>query len=310
MWRRYALTVGLPHTNHRNLAEARLLMEAGHAFWSALGEAIGTPVSRLRSAAGSSVYATIFFVEERYPAGRTLDTFLLDERLWLVVGIRSVSRLSTEAAIAFDTQERLGQDADPDESWWAMDAPPHPLLRFGSLFAGPDPSTGQLKVAAPSSAELAGLSPLAAGGGVSPIARHGKDTGRLGVIPDEWPSAGPAGAVETAYVIDPDRDTNATGLVYFANFVALAELGERLAVGALAGPDANRQAQAAKSRRVLWRRVAYYEQAAPSERVTIAASGFAPAQRSPTLGLRVQISRERDGALLSLSESRLALSWP
>lgn len=49
-WRAYVLTVGLPQTNARGLSETRLLMEAGHMFWQALGEELGgagLPVAQL-----------------------------------------------------------------------------------------------------------------------------------------------------------------------------------------------------------------------------------------------------------------------
>ena len=92
----FELTIGLPQTNYRGLAEPRLLMEACHVFWQALGEAIGRPISALRSAAGDPVYATIVYIDERFPDGRTLDQFRLDDRLRLFVELRAIRNLAVE----------------------------------------------------------------------------------------------------------------------------------------------------------------------------------------------------------------------
>lgn len=303
MWRRYPLTIGLPQTNHRNLSEARLLMEAGNFFWWALGEAIGQPISRLRAASGQPVYAPIYFIEERFPSNRSLATFRLDERLRFAVETRSVSKFAIEARVVFDTEDRLDPAALPEDGWWSCEAPPHPVLRFGSVFASVDPSSGQLKLAAPVNADLAALSPCASDEGASPIARHAKETGQLGVIPDDWPSLGPPEGVEVAYLIDKDRDTNATGLVYFANYVSFCELGERAMLDRLGSA-----ALGADERRLRWRRMAYYEHAGPSDRLLIRVSAFGSSGAGRATGLRFRIIRASDQALLCLSEALMTLA--
>ena len=65
----YDLTLGLPHTNRFGLWEPLLMMQAGHAQWQAIAEAIGKPLSLLRSRAGGEVYAAFYYIETTLPPG-------------------------------------------------------------------------------------------------------------------------------------------------------------------------------------------------------------------------------------------------
>ena len=300
MWRSYALRIGLPQTNHRQLSESRLLMEAANVFWWALGEAIGRPVSQLRSAADQPVYATIHYLEEQFPADQTLGTFGLDDRLRLFIDVRSFGTLSTEARVVFDREDRL---TSADDAWWSAE-PPHPAIRFGSLFATLE-SGKRLRPTRPANADLDRLSPLES----ETMPRRVRDaqrTGRLGLIPEAWACLDEA-PVTVGYTLDPDRDTNATGLVYFASYIAMLECGERAAMSRHTPAEAHSPPSA---RQLLSRRIAYVTNAEPEDQITVAVWRF----RSPThpqqLALRYRLTRAADDSLLCLSEAILALGAP
>ena len=295
MWRTYPLSIGLPQTNFRGFAESRLLMEACHLFWAALGEAIGTPVSRLRNASGAPVYATIAFVEERYPADRTLEIFTLDDRLTVMVGLRFTRNVAVEARVLFDREDRLKAGCDPEAAW---EQGTFPRVRFSSMFASPANGGRDLVLAAPANATFKELPVLPLEAHASPLLRLAQETGRLEVIPSDWESRG--AAVETPYEIDPDRDTNAAGLVYFANYVSFLELGERRA---LASGSSGMSEAALAGRRLRERRVAYLGNASPTDRLTIAVSRWGSTQAPGRIGLRGLISREGEMKPLCVSES-------
>lgn len=307
MWRSYPLTIGLPHTHYRNLSEVRLLMEAGHFFWQALGEAIEQPVSKLRSSAGAPIYATIYFVEEAFPRDQGLETFELDDRLQFLVAVGAFSRLALEARVLFNREAHISRDANRD-TWWRQ--PPHPMVRFGSLFASVNAATHQLTFAVPANAELSGLAVLPPEDNPSRITREAQDTGRLNVFPEHWTSLDPSGPATLTYAIDPDRDTNAAGLVSFANYVAWMETGERCALSRPTGSDVRYAQDAVAHRRLLRRRIAYYGNPGLSDQIVLAVSRFAPPAEPQTIGLRYRLTRADDRKLLCLSEAVMSLAPP
>ena len=290
----YPLTIGLPQTNYRNFAEASLLMEAGHFFWQALGEAIGRPVAQLRAATGEPVYAVIYFVEETFPEDHVLATFGLDDRLQFDVSLRAMGTLAVEARVAFDREDDLAT------------ASPHPVMRFGSVFATPQPETRQLKLAAPANAEVSRLTPLPPEENPARLTREAQATGRFGLIDEAaWPTLDLNGPTIVSYAIDPDRDTNATGLVYFANFVRMLETGERAAIPQPTRFGDRRSEAVLRDRHVLQRRIAYYGNAGASDRIAISVTRFGVPNRADLLGLRYRLNREGEVQPICLSEAIL-----
>lgn len=290
MWWSDLLTVGLPQTNYRGLAEPRLLMEACHLYWQALGEAIRRPIAALRNTSGDPVYATIVFIDEQFPPDRPLSMFALDDRLRFLVGLRAIKDLAVEARIVFDREDCL-PEGDPA---WDAQPPAHPRIRFGSILATPG-AGNQLKLAQPANADCRSLPPLPPEESPLQITRAASVSGRLDIIAPGWTEAGRS--IESTYAIDPDRDTNAAGLVYFATYVAVIESAERSAVTALGCP--------AHQRQLLRRRMAYFGNAGLSEHVAIAVSSFRAGDQPDRIGLRCRVTRLSDGKLICLSEALL-----
>lgn len=290
-WHPYELTVGLPHTNYRGLSEPRLLMEACHVFWQALGHEAGKPVSGMRNAEGLPVYATIFYIDAALPPAKSFDAFHLDDALKFFVGLRAVRNLSVEGRVIWDLASEL-PDAATD-ALWSAEEPAHPQIRFGSMLATRD-AANNLKLTPPANARLDAIPPLPLAENPSQITRAAQETGKLGVVPDSWPAVGSPS--ETLHTIDSDRDTNAAGLVYFANYVAFMELAERTAWSAVAGERIGQ-------RRVSRRRVAYFGNAASDDHLRITATVHAGGQQTSIVGIRSRISRAADDKLIALSEA-------
>ena len=307
MWREYLLRLGLPQTNFRNLAEVRLLMEAGNFFWWALGDVLGQPVSRLRGAKGESVYATIAFLEEVLPPDRSLETFGLDDTLRFLVGVRTMGNLAAEGRLLFDRSERFATEAEPERLWQA-EASPHPRIRLAGVFAAPGPSGGPWVLSAPANVSCTAIPALPSQESPIALVRQAQDTGQLGLIPDAWGALDRNGPTQIVYDVDPDRDTNAAGLVYFANYVAVMDVADRTALPRETAWGWEISAEAVARRRVLKRRIAYLAHAEPVDRLVVTAARFAAANAPSVIGMRYRVTRERDGRLLCLSEAQTALA--
>ena len=131
----YDLTLGLPHTNHRGLAEPLLLQHAGHFQWTSIAAATGGPLSLLRTAAGGEVYAAFYYIEERFPAAMPAESFGLDDEVRFAIALRSFKNIAVEGRIVFGRPDRL---ADPAriEQWLAPDAIDVPLPFIRSIGIG------------------------------------------------------------------------------------------------------------------------------------------------------------------------------
>jgi probable biosynthetic protein (TIGR04098 family) len=281
------LVLGLPHTNRDGLAEHLLLMHAGHLYWSAIARATRRKLSSLRSASGEEIYATFYFIEEDFPAGTALSTFQLDDELRFVVALRAFKNLAVEGRIVFDEARRLARTAPP------LMAGRHPFMRVATIFTERAAGNRRLKVAAPVDADFSGLPPLPDRDNAFHLTRAAEQSGELGLIGAEWTplSAHPA---ETRHTVDPDRDTNGAGLLYFANYAVVINIAEREALNG-AGRDLRQ------------RRLAYYGNAEPNEVLRITADLFGRNDQSGTVAVRCRVRRDADDQLICLSEAILQL---
>jgi probable biosynthetic protein (TIGR04098 family) len=290
----YDLVLGLPHTNFAGLADHLLLAYAGHFQWTSIARAIGKPLSHLRTLAGGEVYATFYFIEEEFPAGRPISSFRLDDALRFAVSLRAFKNMAVEGQIVFDIAERLaptlaalGENAPGPEA-----RSRHPYIRFGNIFITPEGGNSQLRVAPPANADFSGLPVLPNAENPYHLTKAAELSGELGLITNAWRPLDSRAESESRYQIDPDRDTNGAGLVYFANYIAFMEAAERRAIGDRVGPRALQR-----------RRVAYYGNVSVDDAIRTRVSLFVHEDNADVLGIRYAVSREHDGRLICRSEA-------
>lgn len=306
MWR-YQLRLGLPHTNARGLSEPLLLMHAGHFHWTSIATAISSPLSRLRTLAGGKVYATFYFIELVIPEHCPLESFGLDDDVEFLVALRAFKNVSVEGQIMLDRPGRLPPLLLERETPILADVKDaHPWIHFGNIFITPVQGNNVLRVAPPANADFSGLPPLPNAENPYHITKAAAESGTLGLLGDQWTEVGAAQPFELTYRIDPDRDTNGAGLVYFANYVSFLETAERQALGHL---DQDLWAPAALVERSLRRRrIAYYGNVNTTDAVSIQVRVFAHAGQPTLLGFRYAVHREQDSVLICLSESVKAVA--
>lgn len=299
----YDLTLGLPHTNHRGLSEHLLLEYAGHFQWQSICAAAGAPLSRLRSTAGSEVYASFYYIEERIPPTAPLESFGLDDTLRFAIALRSFKNIVLEGRLVFDRRERL-PDTRRFEAMLAATTGDisSPFIRFANIFITPEGGNSRLRVAPPADVDFSALPALPNDDNPYHLTRAASEHGRLGVLDEAWL---PVGAFQHRYDIDVDRDTNGAGLVYFANFVAFMDTAERLALRtlALAGGDVGASAR----RSLRHRRIAFYGNAGLSDTLLVRVTILRHPAHADRLGFRYSVERQEDHEAICLSEAIKAL---
>jgi probable biosynthetic protein (TIGR04098 family) len=292
------LTLGLPHTNRWGLAEHLLLMHAGHIHWTAMAETIGVPLSQLHAKSGAPVYATFYFIEEIFPEHAALDGFRLDDTVRFRLAQRAYKRTTTEAQLIFDHAARLPALAgEPSPISPAAGCGRHPYVRFGNIFITPAAGNNRLRIAAPVEGDFSAFAVLPNEENPYQITRDAASSGRLGLLDDRWQPM-TADPYEVDYAIDPDRDTNGAGLIYFANYVIFMDAAERaaLAFSSAASRQSDRHV-------VQQRRVAFYGNASPTDTVQTRVTLFHDPARPQLLGRRYAIYRQQDHELICLSEA-------
>ena len=283
----YELVLGLPHTNHRGFAEHLALAHLGHLYWTSIARAIGRPLSALRSPAGDEVYATFYFVEETFPESALLDSFKLDDRLAISVALRAFKGMAVEGEVTFH-DARGPRGARPDAV---------PRARFASIFITPVAGNSALRVAAPANADFSAIPLLPPDENPHHITRRAEEIGSLGLLGAEWEPM-PGDPLEESLAIDPDRDSNGAGLVYFANYVAFMNRTERAMMRAAGFPEVD-----ILSRAVRARRIGYYGNAGLDGRLRTRVVAFRTPGRAREVGFRYAIRREEDDTLICLSEA-------
>ena len=288
---RYDLTLGLPHTNRRGLWEPLLLMYAGHFQWQSIASAIGRPLSELRTGSDGEVYAAFYYIEERIPDRTPIESFGLDTTVRFSIALRSFKNIAVEGLVCFDRADLLG-DADPAPVP-ATGELAHPFIRFGNIFITPVHGNSELRVAPPANADFSTIPQLPNSENPYHLTREARDTGSLGLIGDTCRQVGTE--FDFQHEIDPDRDTNGAGLVYFANYITFMEAAERAMFESRPLPRGDRS--------LSHRRTAYYGNADPRDTIRVRVLAFDDPRRSDRVSHRYTIERLQDGQLICLSEA-------
>lgn len=295
------LTLGLPHTNHRGLAEALLLKHAGHFQWSSIAAAIGVPLSHLRTAAGEEVYAAFYYVEERLPPAIPLESFGLDDVVRFAIDLRAFKNIAVEGRIVFDRPERMPDAAGIDHAIATGAADSHPFIRFGNIFISPSKGNSALAVAPPIGVDFSVLPPLPNDENPYHLTRAAGNGQGLGVLDAHWSAVG---SYDYHYLIDVDRDTNGAGLVYFANYVVFMETAERVALGRVATPF---PPQVLARRSLRHRRIGYYGNADVDDRIAVRVTVLLNHAIPGFIGFRCRIERQDDQKTICVSEAVKAI---
>jgi probable biosynthetic protein (TIGR04098 family) len=275
-------------------------MYAGHYQWMSIAHAIGVPLSRLRTLTGGEVYAAFYFIEEQIPPFAPLESFGLDDDVRFAVALRSFKNIAVEGRVILNRLERL-PDRDCASAALGMSEPSnaHPYIRFGNIFITPEKGNSVLRVAPPVGADFSRLPKLPNEENPYHLTRTALEQGSLGLFDSSWI---PIHTFEHRYDIDPDRDTNGAGLVYFAQYVTFMETAERLALAASSVDPAS-----AATRSLRRRRIAYYGNADIHDTITVRVTLMRHTDPSQWIGARYTIERQEDRQQICLSEAVKAI---
>ena len=278
----FEVELGMPLLGRNGLNEAAFLKAIGHDRWQLLERIGGVPTREIRDDFDNRLYATFCFVELMLSAERALSAYTENERL------RFTRDLSHYGRVYLDGSYKLA-DQSPFQ------------LRCTNVFiyqlAGPQ----QLKMAQPENCDLKRIPELLSQPDSLDMCRAAK---AAGTFEGHDGNNGNLGSLVVRYQLDPDRDANGAGLIYFANFVCFLDFAERALLNRLETP-----ANVVDARSTYFRRLGYFGNAEASDQLDITIRGEAGTHgQFLVLAFDYQVQRVSDGKLILVSSARKSLA--
>lgn len=279
----------MPHTQSGGLSEQALLAHVGDLRWLDIGHASGVPAARHRDSDGRSVYASFYFVDIAGFGERGLALFVPDDE------IEVVSSLARYGRTMLDGEHCLFRAGElPDELPDVL--PAAPRVRLSNVFVCEGNGPDDLKITTPANANIEAISSLQQEPDSYATIRAARRIGHFyAAASDTTPLWKGTRTVE--YRINPDRDVNGVGLIYFANYVAFMDYAERAAIeesGAFRSTELD-------GRSTIKRRIGYYGNAQRHDILEIDVEAFRFDACPERLLLHHRIRRPSDGRLIAVS---------
>jgi probable biosynthetic protein (TIGR04098 family) len=281
----------MPYLGRNNLSESALFRVLGNDRWTHLRDVTGTRSADIKDDAGHRLYATFFFVDVNLSPERSLASYRENEM------VRFETELFHFGGSHLDGTYVLQGTSDS--------------VRMCNVFIHQQNGPSRLAVGFPANVDFSGIQQLATAPDSLQACREAKVHQRfLEPLPGDRPIF--EGEREFEYVLDPDRDLNGAGLVYFANFVCFLDRAERQILRSLPAPVPT----TLLDRRSTYRRcIGYFGNAEGHDllKITCAARSRRCTEISGDnvidFGFDCSIRRASDGKEIVISSCRKVAAW-
>jgi len=274
-----SLELGMPHLGRHNLNESALFKIIGHDRWNMIERAGNVRSADIRDEEGNRLYATFFFVELALAPDRPLSFYGENQRLDFRSDLRHYERVYLDGRYVLTNGGPFA-------------------IRASNVFIYQMAGPSQLAMAAPANMCFEKIPTLDFQPDSLDMCRAAKEAGGFG---GDDPAKFALGTREVSYQLDPDRDMNGAGLVYFANFICFLDRAEREALSGLGAPESLLDA-----RSTYWRRIGYFGNAKASDRLRVSVTSgvgeLSPATLAMSFDYRLQ--RCSDGKVIVVSSAR------
>lgn len=223
------LEIGMPLMGIGNLSESALLKHLGDVRWRHITRLTGVPSRDLLDDERNRLYPAFFYVELRFPESRPMGSFGENDSLVVMDTVKRFGLSILDGVTYLIPSERWQSGMEPISSLEDAARRGIPAVRMSNAFVMKFDGAEWLKRSRPRSGILEAVAELE-------IPPDSIDLSKQ-VQKGESPGALPAGSfalhdseVSYEYRIQPDRDVNGVGLLYFANYPVFLDLAERWAL--------------------------------------------------------------------------------
>jgi probable biosynthetic protein (TIGR04098 family) len=189
----------------------------------------------------------------------------------------------------------------PDELPAALS--PGARVRLSNVFVRERGGPDDLRITTPANTRLEELAEVDEEPDSYQLIRTARQRGRF-VDPPPDAVAVPTGSDPVVVPINPDRDVNGVGLIYFAHYVAFMDLAERAVLERHGGFAP----QELDDRRTLRRRIGFYGNAQRHDTVAVEVEAYRLAGPGARLLLNHRVTRRADGRLIAVSSCEKLLA--
>lgn len=230
---RSELELGMPHLDAHGLGESPTLKHLGHLRWQSFQQLTGVRTRDVVDAEGRRLYATFYHVDIAFPPSSPPHAFgENDPVVWLgTLGAFGRNILDGRFVLhrpADGVAEPQVSDDEPSERLLRAGTP---VIRLSNIFIAKEGGPDTLRIAQPANVDFTRIRELSAPPDAHDVNRLARDRGRFFDPPSGARPHAPV-RVTLDHPIDADRDVNAAGLVYFANFPAFFHAAERRVLAA------------------------------------------------------------------------------
>ena len=225
------LEIGMPLTGINRLSENGLLKYLGDLRWRHLARISGVPSCDLVDDAGQRLYPTFFYVESSFPPTCPMAHFGENDRFHVIDSVRRFGSSMLDGVSYLIPSDRSEAMAEPIDSFDQAAALRVPVVRMANIFVMKFNGAEWLKKGRPQDRLISGVRELADPPDCYSIAKRAEADGCIDT-PDLEVDVQPLqqNEVEYRYAVQPDRDVNGVGLLYFANYLLFLDLAERTAL--------------------------------------------------------------------------------
>ena len=251
------LEIGMPLTGINQLSENGLLKYVGDLRWRHLAAASGIPGRKITDEMGNRLYPTFFYVELSFPPDKPMACYGENDVFDTVdsAGRYGLSMLDGVAyLIPPDKRDSITRPLTG-----LADAASHgiPAVRMSNVFVMKFNGAEWLRKGRPKDGLIDSMRELQIAPDSYAIVKRAEMNGYID-LPDRGYTPLHDRPLEFDYRIEPDRDVNGVGLLYFANYPLFLDLGER---DALRKAPGKWQDGLINKRTVVSRKIAYLNNA-------------------------------------------------
>lgn len=257
------------HTGANHLSEVALLQHAGALQWQAIASRAGMRMRELRAEGDRPVYASFYYAWIRFPVDQPISSHRIDDRLGFSTSIRLFGDTMIDGLHRLWTEQELSQgrqevEAKPPEVG-SPDVGGGAWIRMSNVFVAKKEGPAKLEVCSPTNLEPRRFPRSAER--FDTYHKIKKVRSQSTFPPSGVRKAVPLGQSVSRIPINPDRDINGVGLVYFANYVTFLDSAERNLMNEVS--TAGGVGLDVDSRSLIEREIAYYANAKADDVVEV-----------------------------------------
>ncbi len=302
--------VGIHHMGRNNLAETPLMMLLGDMRWSHLNQFTGVPSKQLVDETNDRLYATFYYLDMRFPRQTPMASFGENDRLTIVNTLSSYGNSVMDGYSFFYPASWPREKKIPLKNGKQAEEIGIPYIRSSNIFVKMLQGASWLKKSRPAQPGVDNIPKIAEVPDSYTLIKEASQEGNFGPPPEHFSLITPE-TLQVEYQIEPDRDLNGVGLLYFANYCMIQDIAERrLLPGKPVIPISHDLLDA---RTVVSRRSAYLANAHQSDSILVSIDAWlenpflsghpAPEMAPVRLFMNYEMVRRSDGRKMLVSSA-------